>query len=620
MALPCAAFIGLCRRGLRLLGAVCLLGVALSAQALTLWTTDTASGDGAKFPADAATQRVVLPDVRSQAAGGGEGARWYRARFEGHQLRADLPALFIERVCADFDVRINGHLLYQSAPLPVARPCSHPYLLTLPAALLVDGENVLDIKVSGPLLERVASRQRAAGLSGLHIDDRAALAGEHARRLWFNVTLPQMLSGTLILLGGFMVVLGSLNRRHSHLAYFGALAMGLALLTAPLLWRAAFLPHAAVEWLHVALAPWLVMAGVQFLVRLAGWRSRPLTLLLMAQVAAVPLSLAIAGVDHLHLVSSLWQALFAVQLLAALVFCLRSLKAQHHPMFWPLLGLALLAVAGAGFELMADVARLAQPRIAAAQSAPLMALVALGLLLTLQYGQALRQSEASRETLETRVREATAEIERNFDQLAQARVEQVTATERKRIAGDLHDDLGAKLLTIVHTSADPAISTLAREALDEMRLSVRGLTGRPMLLADAVGDWRVEVISRLAQAQVSAEWHAPDDLPQTLSARAYVQTTRILREAVNNIIRHSGATHCTVSIRIADGDFLLCIEDNGHGITAEAEDRLGRGHGLTSMKQRAKQLRGQCLVESTVGVGTAVRLSLPMQPHTEPAG
>ena len=88
-----------------------------------------------------------------------------------------------------------------------------------------------------------------------------------------------------------------------------------------------------------------------------------------------------------------------------------------------------------------------------------------------------------------------------------------------------------------------------------MRLSVRGLTGRPVRLADALGDWRAEIVSRLAQAGIEAEWTAPDDLPQTLSARAYVQTTRILREATSNIIKHSGASMCSVRCQVADGDF-----------------------------------------------------------------
>ena len=69
----------------------------------------------------------------------------------------------------------------------------------------------------------------------------------------------------------------------------------------------------------------------------------------------------------------------------------------------------------------------------------------------------------------------------------------------------------------MHTSDNERISTLAREALEEMRLSVRGLTGKPVPLVDALGDWRAEVVSRLSQAGVDGDWNAPadDDVPQT---------------------------------------------------------------------------------------------------------
>lgn len=229
------------------------------------------------------------------------------------------------------------------------------------------------------------------------------------------------------------------------------------------------------------------------------------------------------------------------------------------------------------------------------------------------FGRSLRTSEANRALLELRIRAATEEIERNFTQLSQLRVEQVTEKERKRIAADLHDDLGAKLLTIVHTSESERISTLAREALEEMRLSVRGLTGRPMRVADALADWRAETVSRLGQAGIEAEWDGPtEELGQLMSARGYVQTTRILREAVSNIIKHSGASRCKVRCTIGERDVGLVVQDNGRGIPLELDGKLDRGQGMASMKQRAKQMQGQCLVESGPGYGTVIRLTLPL--------
>jgi two-component system sensor histidine kinase UhpB len=209
-------------------------------------------------------------------------------------------------------------------------------------------------------------------------------------------------------------------------------------------------------------------------------------------------------------------------------------------------------------------------------------MVLMGLRLVQQHGRALQQAEAGKAQLEQRVREATAEIERNFRQLAELRVEQVTERERKRIAADLHDDLGAKLLTIVHTSESDRISTLAREALEEMRLSVRGLTGRrcgwPTRWATGAPKW-------------CRAWRRP-------ASRRLGSARRPAADAVGTGLRADHAhparghqQHHQAQRRVAlqralpgqaDGDFQLVVQDNGDGISTEIDGRLDRGHGMAT--------------------------------------
>ncbi|MDC8774534.1 sensor histidine kinase [Roseateles albus] len=355
---------------------------------------------------------------------------------------------------------------------------------------------------------------------------------------------------------------------------------------------------------------------------------------LRVQLVLAPLTVGLLGDTQLPWLAQCWFAALALELLLAVVYYLRSHSSDAEPVVEPLLPqlndplllralLSLLALSASALMLMQVAPAWSMGGDALAATPPSISLLllwgmalllmALGLQTLAALARARRLAEIRHAQAEQDMHARVAEVELSFGALVEQKLEQVTERERKRIAADLHDDLGAKLLTIVHTSESDRISTLAREALEEMRLSVRGLTGKPVQLLDALGDWRAELVSRLGQANILAEWESPtEDIVHTLPARAYVQTTRIFREAVSNIIKHSGGTHCNISCKVQDGDFLVVIQDNGQGIPAELDGRLDRGHGMASMKSRAKQMHGQCLVESGPGWGTVIRLTIPL--------
>jgi signal transduction histidine kinase len=357
----------------------------------------------------------------------------------------------------------------------------------------------------------------------------------------------------------------------------------------------------------------MVALAILFLLSYADLRSRLIENALAMQWVLLPATLLLAGPGRLYLMASIWYLVLTAEAIAAIGLHLTVTWRRKRADFWLM---ATLLGAVALIHLL-EIAM--QHDLVTPLSIPILQLTVPVLFMVMAarliqvFARTLRAAEDGRVTLEARVQEATAEMERNFAQLAELRVEQVTEKERKRIAGDLHDDLGAKLLTIVHTSESERISTLAREALEEMRLSVRGLTGKPMRLADALADWRAETVSRLGQASIEADWRSPtEEIEELLPARGFVQTTRILREAVSNIIKHSGASHCKVRCAISERQFSLTVQDNGKGIPMELDGKLDRGHGMSSMKHRAKQMQGQCLVESAPGYGTVIRLTLPL--------
>ena len=177
--------------------------------------------------------------------------------------------------------------------------------------------------------------------------------------------------------------------------------------------------------------------------------------------------------------------------------------------------------------------------------------IAVGLRLMQVYAQALGAAEAGAIRSKPRVAEITAEIERNFAQLAELRVEQVTAAgaqaHRRRPARRPRRE-----------AADHRAHQRERAHLDARARGARRdapVGARPDRQAGAA-DRRARRLARRGGVAPRPGRHRgrvdaarPRNCRRPLPARAYVQTTRILREAVSNIIKHSGASHCTVTRR-----------------------------------------------------------------------
>ncbi len=212
----------------------------------------------------------------------------------------------------------------------------------------------------------------------------------------------------------------------------------------------------------------------------------------------------------------------------------------------------------------------------------------------------------------------TTDLQRSRERLVTAREE-----ERRRLRRELHDGIGPQLaaLTLKIETArnklayDPAADALlsdlagrARGAVADVRRSVHAL--RPPAL-DELG--LVPAIEETA-AQYGANGlrisvEAPEKMP-TLPAAVDVAAYRVAQEAMTNVVRHADATCCTVRFDLDEkvGVLRLEVEDDGRGI----EGDRGTGVGLSSMRERAEELGGTCVVEPLPTGGTRVRAALPL--------
>ncbi|HMC16260.1 MAG TPA: sensor histidine kinase, partial [Albitalea sp.] len=210
------------------LAALLLAGAGIAGAApLVLRQALAINSAAAQFPEGAQAQPVSLPDDWSRSRPRYSGEVWYRVAFDAppEALRGELMAVYIDRVCSNLEVDLNGDRIFSGGRMqePVTRNCHYPQLVTVPPALLKPQGNQLDLHVRGMALQHVAARQRAGGLSELKLGLQSELAAEHASQLLWNITTVQIVSATLLVVGTFMLVLYGMNRGETYLMYFGAL-------------------------------------------------------------------------------------------------------------------------------------------------------------------------------------------------------------------------------------------------------------------------------------------------------------------------------------------------------------------------------------------------------------
>jgi signal transduction histidine kinase len=205
----------------------------------------------------------------------------------------------------------------------------------------------------------------------------------------------------------------------------------------------------------------------------------------------------------------------------------------------------------------------------------------------------------------------TSDLQESRRRLVEAREE-----ERRRIRRDLHDELGPTLASVAmrieqasQADAGPAALDGLPERVREAVRSVRGLVDdlRPAAL-DELG-LAVAVRARVRHFEeggLHVDVEIDEDLGP-LSAAVDVAAYRIVSEALANVGRHASAARCRVLVTRRGDEILLEVSDDGTGLPAVPR----AGVGLRSMRDRAAEVGGSCLVESTPGSGSTVRAVLP---------
>lgn len=202
--------------------------------------------------------------------------------------------------------------------------------------------------------------------------------------------------------------------------------------------------------------------------------------------------------------------------------------------------------------------------------------------------------------------------------------------ERKRVARELHDDLGQALgaLSLQTEAVERLIDSNPEGAIQQLRLTRELIDGTTESMYELILDLRPSVLDDLgllsalqAQAERCLEGSSiqfelnTDGLTERLEPELETTLYRIYQEALNNARRHSGARNISITISIHNGYLESEIRDDGHGFDLQELD-TDRGHhhgwGLIGIKERVSQWGGQIEIITDPENGTLIKLRFPL--------
>jgi signal transduction histidine kinase len=571
---------------------------------------------------DAPWQPVALPDLwrksRPQAV---PVDTWYRIAFDVPGTPAGAWAVSFPYLYDGGEVWLNGALLAQipGNTTEVRVRWARPHLVTLPPALLHAGANELQVRLAQPP-QRASMRFPRPRIGPL-----AEVERQHDRRFfWVSIT-PQITAMVCLLVS--LSVLFIWWRRPAETIYglFGVAAAlwGLRTLT----FAVEMMPTAAWFWWRLAFhsaTGGFIVAMTALAWRLAGIHKPWFERALFAYWLVGPAWLLAQGPAAEPLVNRWWVGGFlpigATIVGVSLWFLARrrTLEAAALPG-----AMAIAALAGIHDYVIAWDLDPAVPWLASwtAQRFQLLhlcaslVLLAMGGLLVARFVRALHALEDVNRTLGERVAERERELAGNYERVFALERENAAAQERQRIMRDIHDGLGSRLFVSLSRvergeMRDDEIADALRGCIAEMRIAFDALVPAEHDFRSALGNFLFRWRQQMLACRIQLTWAI--DVPDAsleISPHASLQLLRVAQEALTNVVKHAGASHVDVCLKLAGGQLVLEVRDNGIGAAGVCEDTTGRG--LTNMRTRAVQLGGHVDVHGGSG-GTRVTLQVPL--------
>jgi len=566
-------------------------------------------------------EQVTLPDTWTTRWPDHSGAVWYRLELHRDcaavRGEAEPLGLVVNSINMAGEVHLNDALLWRDASLqePLSRSWNVPRYWIIPDAALRAADNALWIRVQGVALVR-------PGLGTVRIGNAAQLLAQHEARWWSLRTVFVINLIASLCIAGLFSGIWLFYRKQTGHGLFVLLNLSWVVFiynvvaTDP--WP--FGDTVGVARANVIAFMVFVTCYALFIFQRPGqplqrWQSRSLPaltlgmslLVLLVPQSQLPLAIGLADLSH-YLV-------FVVACIVPLVRAWHGRRAED--LLYALLGMAAILIAGH------DVYNYQLNNSSALALTPytnLITMVVITAVLGVRIADSMRRTECFNLELTVAVQQACRELETTIVREHQAALSNSRLQERLQFIHDLHDGFGSALVRAIvqaersmGAQAQRHVSTL-KSLRDDLRNVMDG--GRkadadtPATPAAWLAPTRHRFSTLFDELEVDSHWSCPAAWPRPPSVARCLELTRLLEEALSNVLKHSAARQVGITLSAdASGALMLEVRDNGVGFDACAIPTETAGIGLSSMRARVSRLGGQLQLESRPGL-TVVRARL----------
>jgi len=221
------------------------------------------------------------------------------------------------------------------------------------------------------------------------------------------------------------------------------------------------------------------------------------------------------------------------------------------------------------------------------------------------------------------------EVNKKQNELTE-RIIETQETERRKIADQLHDDVGSMLSLAIlqistvidkETSEDKSKINLEKsmKVLYTVSDTIRNMSHTLTPLAIEKYGFKNAIIDLVGSINLTNKIHVEYVILGFENTENYTSNFlndmyRVVQELLNNMIKHSEASHCLIQLIEHDDALSLLIEDNGKGLKNELLE-VKNGVGLTNIKSRVEYFKGQIELSEKVEGGTLINIEIPINIH-----